>query len=469
MKKKKRVTKINAAYFAAVAFLAAYLFFQFGYPYHLMRREQMSMFVYDGDYIAQTYRGVGWLAKFICDFLEQFFCLSVVGPVVVAALLTGIGFFAYKSARNFLGKGASLAVAAPFYLWSFVRETENIYSTRYTIVVLGFLALLFAALRFRKVWMKAAAAVLLLGFGVWALGSPYHRYYGRLWGKPELTLEKVIALDTEVSREHWDKVLRMSKKDLRISEASYCYNLAHAMKGDLPLALMKRAQNYANSLLYWSTVSHSPFNVGVVGEAWYQLGDMTLAEQSTIITLISMPNHVGTRPVMRLARCNMVTGDEGAAQKYLDLLARTLFYGRWARRVLAGNPDEATARWLEETRKKLPSMDRVYVENDFRPVLLGLLDADPTNSMARDYLLCYDLLLFDLDHFVEDYSEAGMPDVPIYKEAILIWLSQQDRLTEATAAQYGVDTSTMNRMQRFFRNPDGYKSTYWYYYLQALE
>ena len=47
----------------ALAFLAAYGFFQFAYPYHLVRREQMTLFVYDWDYLTQTYRGAGWLAR----------------------------------------------------------------------------------------------------------------------------------------------------------------------------------------------------------------------------------------------------------------------------------------------------------------------------------------------------------------------------------------------------------------------
>ena len=57
---------------AALAFLGSWAFFCFAYPYHLMRREQMNLFLFDGDYIRQTYRGAGWLARFLSDFLEQF-------------------------------------------------------------------------------------------------------------------------------------------------------------------------------------------------------------------------------------------------------------------------------------------------------------------------------------------------------------------------------------------------------------
>ena len=60
---------------AVLAFLAAYGFFQIAYPYHLMRREQMDLFMYDWDSIRQTYRGAGFLARLASDFADQFFHL----------------------------------------------------------------------------------------------------------------------------------------------------------------------------------------------------------------------------------------------------------------------------------------------------------------------------------------------------------------------------------------------------------
>ena len=143
---KKRTESFPGRCAAALAFLAAFGFFQFAYPYHLIRREQMTLFVYDWDYLRQTYGGDGWLARLVSDFLEQFFHLPVVGPLVVALLLTGIGAVAYKISRKFLGRWPSLAIGAAFYVWSFFRETGNLYITRYTVVMLAYLALVLLAL-----------------------------------------------------------------------------------------------------------------------------------------------------------------------------------------------------------------------------------------------------------------------------------------------------------------------------------
>jgi hypothetical protein len=464
-----RLQKKHIGPFAsALAFLAAFGFFQFAYPYHLMRREQMTLFVYDWDYIRQTYGGTGWLARFVCDFLDQFFHLPAVGPLVVALLLTAIGVVVYRICRRFMGQWPSLAVAALFYAWTFLRETENLYSTRYTLVALGYLALVLAALQFKKAWAKPLTAVVFLAVGWWALGKPANQYYGKWWGVPVVKYDRMIGLDTEVDRENWDKVLKLSEKDLRMTEASYCYNLANARQGRLGSALFKHSQDGVDGLFIRVSTDRSPFSNGIAGEVWFQLGDMTIAEQSAIIALQASPKHNGSRYVKRLARASLIGGEYASAQKYLDLLSKTLFYGKWARRLMPGLQDEKVVSQLEQTRSRLAREDFVHRSTRPRPVLRELLAADPSNSMALEYLLCYDLMSLDLDAFMEDYPE-GLPAVSIYQEALLIWLSLHDGLDAATLDRYGVDESALDRMSRFFQNPDRYRRTYWYYYMNAMD
>ena len=453
---------------AVVAFLTAFAFFLFAYPYHLIRREQTGLFLFDWDYIRQTYKGLGWLSTFTGDFLEQFFHLPAVGPLIIVLLLTGIGACVYGICRHFLGKWPSLAIAAVFYLWSILRETGDLFYTRYTVAVLLYLALILLAMQFKKTWMKPVAAAALLALSVYPIGSPYHKYYGSAWGFPRFVNEKIIGLDIEVSREDWDKVVKRSKHDLHFTETSYCYNLAHAMSGDLIHSVFDYVQDYANSLFLWISSDYSQFTSGLVGEAWFHLGDMTIAEQSAIIALQNSPNHNGVRYIERMARINLVSGEDGAAQKYLILLSKTLPYGKWAKQILEGNPDEETRAWIQDARSKLSDKDFVYNTNYFRPVLLGLLEANPSNSAARQYLICYDLLSLDLESFMEDCTDE-YADVPIVQEAKLIWISIQNGMNESNYAKYGISTTSANRMLSFMSAPDRFKDTYWYYYMKATE
>ncbi len=453
---------------AALAFLGSFCFFQFAYPYHLMRREQLNLFLFDGDYIAGTYRGTGWLVRFVADFLEQFFHLPVAGPLIVALILTAIGWAVFKICRRFMGMWPSLAVGILFFAWSFLREMGNLYQTRYTLVVLGFLTLVLLALQLRKVWLQATAAAVFLAAGAWALGSPYHPDYGKLWNVPKLDYERMIGLDVECVRENWDKVLELSKVDLYMEEASYCYNLALAMKGTLGDKMLDHSQNHHVTLLFPVTSERAVFSNTLAGEAWFQVGDMTVAEQSAITSLQASPKHTGTRFLVRLARVNLAMGEEAAARKYLDILSRTLFYGKWARSMMPGHQDEAVRAQLAKAHARLIQRDFVHNSGHPRTVLHALLEADPGNLPARQYLLCFDLMGYNLDGFMEDY-EQGRLKGHLYSEAILIWLSQHDRLNPEEVARYGVDVSEVDRMGRFGRNPNAFRNTYWYYYLMAMQ
>lgn len=453
--------------FAALGFLAAWGFFQFAHPYHLVRREQLDLFLFDGDYLCQTYRGTGWLARLCGDFLEQFFHLPAVGPLVVALLLTGIGAVVYRICRRFLGHWPALGIAALSFAWSFLRETDGFYLTRYTLAVLGYLSLVLLALQCRRAWMRPVAAAALLAAVSWPLGAPFHAEYGKAWGFPDFRLERVFGLDVEVARERWDKVLELSETDLPVEEASYCYNLAHAMRGDLGDALLDHPQNHHYTLLFPVSSDRSLFTNCLAGEAWFHLGDLTVAEQSAITALQASPRHSGARFLVRLARINLVLGEEAAAQKYLDLLGRTLFYGKWARDLQPGRRGEAAGSGLAAARARLIRRDFVHRAEEPRAVLLELLRADPSNAPARNYLLCYDLLRYDLDAFMEDYRPE-MVQARLYQEAVLIWLSRNGRLNPGEVARFGVDVAAVDRMGRFGRNPDRYRNTYWYYYLQAM-
>ena len=452
---------------AVLAFLGSWSFFLFAYPYHLMRREQQNLFLFDGVHIRETYRGMGFLGRFVSDFLEQFFLVAVPASLIVALLLTGIGVVVFRICRHFLGKWPSLGVATLFFIWSFLRETGNLYLTRYTVATLALLSLVLLALQFKNAWLKPMAAVLLVGCGIWAFGSPVHKVYGKAWSVPQFKYERVLGLDTEACREHWDKVLQLSKVDLYTEEASYCYNLALAMKGRLGDDLFDHSQNYHYSLLFPASSDQTVMTNAMAGEAWFQLGDMTVAEQSAITSLQASPKHTGARYLVRLARVNLISGEDGAAMKYLTILSKTLFYGKWARSMMPGRQDEAVRVQLSDAHARLARKDIVHQLDRPREQLLGLLEADPTNAAARNYLLCYDLLTYDLDAFMQDFT-PDMIKGRLYQEAVLLWLTLQGRLTPDEIARYGMDLSVSDRMNRFGLNPGAFKNTYWYYYLKAM-
>ena len=208
--------KINRErYLIVVAFVATALFFGLAYPYHLMRREQMTLFIYDIPYLLRTYGCVGGISTLIGDFVEQFYCIKIIGPIVVSTLLTTIGILSYRITRNFVGPKVSLGIAALLFFWSFLRETETRFLTQYTISFLGYLLCIYTAMNFKDTVSKVCALFSFLMIGTVLFGTPYHKNYGKLIGKPDFDYEKLIAMDIEASNEDWDKVLEISSKSLQ--------------------------------------------------------------------------------------------------------------------------------------------------------------------------------------------------------------------------------------------------------------
>ena len=457
-------------YCIIAAFIASFAFFALAYPYHLIRREQMTLFLYDLPYIFRTYSGSGCLARFSGDFAEQFYCYRILGPLVVSLLLTVAGVLAYKICRTFAGKNISFLIAFIVYCLSFLRETDTRYITQYTISSVGYLLCIYAALRFRKPLHKFCALPVALVLGWFLFGSPYQKDYGKLIGKPDFEYEKLIAMDVETYRENWDKVLDISKSNLLYNEACYLHNLATAMKGKLSDKLLSHPQNHANGL-FLMVNDVTPFSNSMAGEVWYHLGNMTLADQSAMVSLQFSPKHTGARYIQRLAMINLISEQYGSAEKYLKMLSKTLLYRKWALSMMPCNQSAGTVCNLADMRRNLVTSDIVSSSNDYRLLLRQLLEANPDNARAREYLLCYDLLTCNLDAFMNDFT-PGEENSNIYQEATLIWLNIQynkGAFTDVDFYSYGITDNTIERFRKFNRSPERLRNTYWYYYTNAID
>ena len=450
---------------ATLAFLSAFSFFQLFYPYHLMRREQLSLFLYDWDYIARVYSGTGGMARFIGDFLTQFFYFPLAGPLAVSLILLGIAIVSYKIARKFLNQSIALSIAAAVFAWSFLRECGNWYDITYSISVLGYLTMVLALTSLGKNWKAIIPGAVVAASGIFLLGSPYQKESGKLWAFPSLSQEHVISLDVESARNHWTKVQKLaSKKDYHFDEATYYYNLANAQKGQLSEKLLQHSQHYTFGLFRWVYETESVFTITAAGEVWFHLGDMTLAEQSAMVAMEFSPKHTGARFLVRLAQIALVNGDDGSAVKYLGMLSKTLNYRNWALKMMPGNHDRGTEDWLAHARSLQSKIDFVHGDGDKRPVLRALLETNPENDMAREYLLCFDLLTFDIESFMADYESRKIQS-EIYQQAVLIWASYHNMPIGLIAKQYGISESMIGKFNHFSENPEQYRNSYWYMYM----
>ncbi len=313
-----------------------------------------------------------------------------------------------------------------------------------------------------KICLIAICAVLLAllaAWGVMALRFPYYRQYAKMLdlsprkavkycGWPRKDLEWLLSMDVEAFRGDWGKVSEYSSEDRHSMLGTYFYNLSNAMRGRLGEGLMDHYQPFERGLFLPVNENSSRFAITSAGEVWYRLGEMTMAEHSAILGLIFSPEHYGPRYLMRLAQINLVNGEDDAARKYLEMLGNHRGYRQWASDRIPGSQTPEVEGWLARMRSLVPSLDTVHYASDARTSLRILVESNPSNIMAREYLLCYDLLVKDLDSFIADYGDCGLT-ARVYQEGILIYLAMNGLLSEETVSKYPVSEDVLSDFFEF--------------------
>ena len=282
---------------------------------------------------------------------------------------------------------------------------------------------------------------------------------------PDLILEKDFAVECEYYFGNHDKVIKMVEGENKWTDQMlFFYNLAQAQRGELPDHLLDFTQNYLGT--FEKIGPDTPMlTIRNMNELYWALGDMTFTERAAMMTNVFSHNNRNVRMMRRLAECNIVSGDTLAAEKYLRILDKTLVYRRWADNVRLYGKDIYQKKMQMVSRR-----DTITITDNAHFLMMQLLDANPDNIVALDYILCSDLLLKDMTNFKRDYDryciEIGKPRLkPLYQEALCIWLAG----TDAPQEDWQNYIKMNDVMQRFidYNNQRGnprFKGTYWYYF-----
>lgn len=452
--------------------ITVFVFFQCFYPYHLMHREQTMLFLCNADYIAQHYatNQAGFLSRLVGDFMQQFFYYLMAGPAILSVVLTLIGVLSYQIVRKFSDKRwnryLAYAVALCYILWEGGRECLPEYPLASSIQELGWLGLI------RLVFTaKSNAGRLGMTTGALCLGSWLFGFSSlpntKPYGKPDMTLEHQMALDVEASYGHWEKVEKLTQENLPYNIEIYYRNLSLAMRNALTENLFNHYQNIEEGLFLPVNEKGNYFLFSAAGEAWWAVGDLTMAEHATLLGMIFSPLHTGTRNLRRLAEINLAKGDLPAAMKYLRLLQQTIPHRQWA---------EAHMRQpqIQNFQAEMQSSsDTLRLATQTQRSLRNLLDCHPDNIRAMQYLMAYDLLTKDMLSFADDFEQYGMHMTDRTKEeAMLIVMTSRPEMRDLwhdyiQASTYR-DFQTFNKIfEQSKGNPKALKTqfgnTYWYY------
>ena len=442
--------------------VAFFLFFQFWYPYHFFFQEQNQIFLCSWDYISSYFEKAGGLAGLIGDFLTQFYYYLYVGAIILMSCLFLIGTLLYKALRNFkASKTVALILALVMMTFVAVCHFSTSYRLSSTISILGWTLLLWCVSLMQGWKLRLTLTTVSLLPAYLLFGLPQVKRIQM----PDLILEKDFAVDCEYYFGNYDKVVQMVEgSDRWTHQMLFFCNLSRAQRGELPDHLMKFTPHYLGT--FEKIGPDTPMlTIRNMNELYWALGDMTFTERAAMMTNVFSANNRNVRMMRRLAECNIVSGDTLAAEKYLRILDKTLVYRRWAGNVRKYGNDIYQRKMQMVNRR-----DTITISDNAHFLMMQLLDANPDNIVALDYILCSTLLLKDITNFKRDYDryciETGKPRLkPLYQEALCIWLAGSN----ASQEEWQKYIKMGDVMKRFVEYNDQrgnprFKGTYWYYF-----
>jgi len=501
--------------------VACLVFFQGYYHYHFFYQEQNQIFLLTADYAASYLQRPAWLACLTGDFLTQFYYYLWAGPVILTLALLTVGDLARRALqRAGITRWWAFGIALLLITIEAVFCLKTSYRLSSVIALGGGLATYLLASRLYRRGKTATVLTMLIvtpltywlfGYGLWVFlilivieiiclrrKERFHwttlfflapiwlalfiiplaptccyltpgaalAYPGMgKWSMPDFALEKCFAVDNEYNFGNYKKVEELVESDPNPSEPMlFFYNLVQAKSGHLPDHLMQFTPNQLGT--FYKIGPETPLITIInMNELYWALGDMTLTERAAMMTNVFAPNNRNVRMMVRLAECNLVSGDTLAARKYLRILEKTWVYKDWAT-----SHEPKQWHYIYEKQKYINKADTIRLTDNLHMVMMELLDSNPDNIVALDYILCSDLLLKDMENFKRDYDryciDTGRERVkPLYQQALMIYLAGTDAPQEEWE-KYIHDTNEMQRFKQYSNsrgNPQ-FKDTYWYYF-----
>lgn len=137
--------------------LAVFLFWRLRYPFALVYQEQLQLFLFDGDYLATRLAEPGGLARYVAEFLVQFYNSVTLGSIILAVLFMLVQRLTWQLMKPVADGWYALSFVPAIMLW-YAMGDENMLLT-YTVALTMALAAALAARCLGRRALLVAAAV----------------------------------------------------------------------------------------------------------------------------------------------------------------------------------------------------------------------------------------------------------------------------------------------------------------------
>lgn len=286
------------------------------------------------------------------------------------------------------------------------------------------------------------------------------------------------------SRKMWPELLELARRT-PIEHYNFYWNhkvnraLYHTKK--LSSDMFSFPQNPYSLMLISGSEDISYLRRDMVSIICLELGDLNFAEQMDS----EIFENRGRYPQLlrRLAMVNIAQGQIEAARVYLNILSRDLIHGNKAKKLLQQleyDPQLNQNKQIQQMRSVMWKTDYSMINYGEEFLLTQLLDTNPKNRMAFEYLMSYYILTHQLDKFVANLvnlKHFTFNQLPRhYQEAILGYMgttgikpdTQGHSLDSQLIQKFNTFARTSNSLQAnkeqaFNTLAPDYGTTYFFY------
>jgi hypothetical protein len=307
---------------------------------------------------------------------------------------------------------------------------------------------------------------------------------GLMWKWFNPNIRKLFRLEEYVYARDWDALIA-HQEDYQLSNivAEFYYNLALSEKGLLCDRMFTGRQDFGPKALIIPWDSKAGVNNIARGVYFfYAVGLINEAHRWAYESMVAQ----GFRPenLKMLVKTNLINGHFKIAEKYIQILKKTLHYRDWAEKyeAMLYRPDLVKAD--PELGKKLeliPGKDFSIRIRNPQTNLAPFLEANPENKKAFEYLVAWHLLEKNIGAFIDEVRRMRDMDysrIPRHiEEALLIYNMgtgmmpdlgelRISRETFERFRQYQMQMDPFLGMQAPDRKhiPEPSRDTYWFYF-----
>ena len=278
--------------------------------------------------------------------------------------------------------------------------------------------------------------------------------------------------------EDWDAILDfMSGKSMNNYLFMNYANMALANKGELANRAFHYHPRGMNSLL--ATVNSTGTVRLMASDIHYTVGCIAEAQQHAFEAQVTFPQSLGIQTLKRLVKTNLIFGHHEVAEKYLSLIAKTTLHQEWAQQYsqfLYNDKAIEEDTELGEKRRSLSNRNRFAMFNGWAPELEDILEVNPDNRKALEYLGLSILMNKDLKGYLafldRHYGTREDKTLPLSFQQAVMALDKPEKVEE-----YKISESVKEQYNQFMRqyaqnrqNPNlknvmhrSFGHTVWYY------